>query len=176
MGLVHERRVGERSFVGEFGRLLVAERGEGVSDRVVQAPDLVAAAVELGSKVADRFLNPLRVLAHPCHSEVDLGHIAGAHPVTSSSAQRLWLFERGIGIGTRHFGSGLVGGEHPVDSEPPLWFPLRLPDVDPFGNEPAPVQTFDAAIETLAFEDADLDLNHVEPAGDAWACSGTQAA
>ena len=28
----------------------------------------------------------------------------------------------GIGIGTRHFGSGLVGGEHPVDLERPLWF------------------------------------------------------
>ena len=39
---------------------------------------------------------------------------------------------------------------------------LRLPDVD-LGNEP--VAAFDAAIETLAFEHADLDLNHVEPAG-----------
>jgi hypothetical protein len=39
---------------------------------------------------------------------------------------------------------------------------LRLPDVD-LGNEP--VTAFDAAIETLAFEHADLDLNHVEPTG-----------
>ena len=39
---------------------------------------------------------------------------------------------------------------------------LRLPDVD-LGNEP--VAAFDAPIETLAFEHADLDLNHVEPAG-----------
>jgi hypothetical protein len=39
---------------------------------------------------------------------------------------------------------------------------LRLPDVD-LGNEP--VTAFDAAIETLAFEHADFDLNHVEPAG-----------
>ncbi len=38
----------------------------------------------------------------------------------------------------------------------------RLPDVD-LGDEP--VTAFDAAIETLAFEHADLDLNHVEPAG-----------
>jgi short-subunit dehydrogenase len=52
--------------------LLVAERGEGISDRVVQAADLVAAAVELGSKVADRFLNPLRVLPHSRHPEVEL--------------------------------------------------------------------------------------------------------
>src|SRR5271157_1773487 len=66
-----------------------------------------------------------------------------------------------MGIGTRHFGSGLVGGEHPVDSSAAL-VSLRLPDVD-LGNEP--VAAFDAAIETLAFEHADLDLNHVEPAG-----------
>ena len=39
---------------------------------------------------------------------------------------------------------------------------LRLPDVD-LGNEA--IAAFDAAIETLAFEHADLDLNHVEPAG-----------
>ena len=39
---------------------------------------------------------------------------------------------------------------------------LRLPGVD-LGDEPA--AAFDAAIETLAFEHADLDLNHVEPAG-----------
>ena len=39
---------------------------------------------------------------------------------------------------------------------------LRLPNVD-FGNQP--VGAFDAAIETLAFEHADLDLDHVEPAG-----------
>ena len=39
---------------------------------------------------------------------------------------------------------------------------LRLPGVD-LGNEP--VAAFDAAIEALAFEHADLDLNHVEPAG-----------
>ena len=39
------------------------------------------------------------------------------------------FFERGIGIGTRHFGSGLVGGEHPVDSSAAL-ISLRLPDVD----------------------------------------------
>ncbi len=71
------------------------------------------------------------------------------------------FFERGIGIGTRHFGSGLVGGEHPVDSSAAL-VSLRLPDVD-LGNQP--VAAFDAAIETLAFEHADLDLNHVEPAG-----------
>ena len=39
---------------------------------------------------------------------------------------------------------------------------LRLPDVD-LGNQP--VGAFNSAIETLAFEHADLDLNHVEPAG-----------
>src|ERR1700722_13162395 len=80
---------------------------------------------------------------------------------TRSPAQRLELFERGIGIGAPHFGSGLVGGEHPVDSSAAL-VSLRLPDVD-LGDEP--VAAFDAAIETLAFEHADLDLNHVEPAG-----------
>ena len=42
---------------------------------------------------------------------------------------------------------------------------LRLPDVD-LDNEP--VAAFDAAIETLAFEHADLDLNHVEPACVFW--------
>src|SRR5271165_6643077 len=66
-----------------------------------------------------------------------------------------------MGIGTRHFGSGLVGGEHPVDSSAAL-VSLGLPDVD-LGDEP--VTAFDAAVETLAFEHADLDLNHVEPAG-----------
>src|SRR5271166_684613 len=66
-----------------------------------------------------------------------------------------------MGIGTRHFGSGLVGGEHPVDSSAAL-VSLRLPSVD-LGNEA--VGAFDAAIETLAFEHADLDLSHVEPAG-----------
>ena len=39
---------------------------------------------------------------------------------------------------------------------------LRSPEVD-LGNEP--VAAFDAAIETLANEHADPDLNHVEPAG-----------
>ena len=39
---------------------------------------------------------------------------------------------------------------------------LGLPCVD-LGNEA--VAAFDATIETLAFEHADLDLNHVEPAG-----------
>ena len=39
---------------------------------------------------------------------------------------------------------------------------LDLPGVD-FGNEA--IAAFDAAIEALAFEHADLDLNHVEPAG-----------
>ena len=39
---------------------------------------------------------------------------------------------------------------------------LGLPCVD-LGNEA--VAAFDATIETLAFENADLDLNHVEPAG-----------
>jgi hypothetical protein len=39
---------------------------------------------------------------------------------------------------------------------------LRLPEVD-LGNEP--LTAFDAAIETLAFEHADLDLDRVEPAG-----------
>ena len=39
---------------------------------------------------------------------------------------------------------------------------LRLPDVD-LGDEPG--IAFDATIEALAFEDADLDLGHVEPAG-----------
>ena len=48
-----------------------------------------------------------------------------------------------------------------VDSSAAL-ISLTLPDVD-LGNEP--VIAFDAAIETLAFEHADLDLNHVEPAG-----------
>jgi hypothetical protein len=56
--------------------------------------------------------------------------------------------------------SGLVGGEHPVDSSAAL-VSLRLPDVDLLNER---VAAFDAAIETLAFEHADLDLNHVEPA------------
>src|SRR5271166_2125281 len=66
-----------------------------------------------------------------------------------------------MGIGTRQSGSGVVGGEQPVDSSAAL-VSLRLPDVD-LGNQP--VGAFDSAIETLAFEHADLDLNHVEPAG-----------
>ena len=39
---------------------------------------------------------------------------------------------------------------------------MGLPD-DDLGNEP--VAALDAAIETLSFEHADLDLNHVERAG-----------
>ena len=39
---------------------------------------------------------------------------------------------------------------------------LRLPRVD-LGDEP--IIAFDAAIEALAFEHADLDLDHVEPTG-----------
>src|SRR5271166_5794036 len=69
--------------------------------------------------------------------------------------------KRGIGIGTFHFGSGLVGRENPVDAGAAS-VSLGLPDVD-LGNEP--VAALDAAIETLSFEHADLDLNHVEPAG-----------
>ena len=34
-----------------------------------------------------------------------------------------------MGIGSRHFGSGLVDGEHPVDSSAAL-VSVRLPDVD----------------------------------------------
>ena len=57
-----------------------------------------------------------------------------------------------------HFGSGLVGGEHPADLSAAL-VSLRLPGID-VGDEA--VGAFDAAIETLAFERADLDLDHVE--------------
>jgi hypothetical protein len=60
-------------------------------------------------------------------------------------------------MGARHFGCGLVGGEHPVDSSAAL-VSLRLPGVD-LDDEAG--TAFDAAVETLAFEHADLDLDHV---------------
>ena len=50
---------------------------------------------------------------------------------------------------------------------------MILPGVD-LGNEA--IAAFVAAIETLAFEHADLNLNHVEPAGRAWGRSGTRGA
>ena len=56
-----------------------------------------------------------------------------------------FIFGRGIrDSGARHFGSGLVGGEHPVGSSAAS-ISLRLPDVD-LGNQP--VGAFDSAIET----------------------------
>ena len=60
-----------------------------------------------------------------------------------------------------HFGAGFFGCEHPVDASAggvALLFPGGG-----LGDETG--VAFDAAVEALAGEDADLDLDHVEPAG-----------
>lgn len=64
-------------------------------------------------------------------------------------------------IGPTHLGSGLVGCEHPIDTSSGS-VSLALPCGDLAG------ETFgivDTSIQALAVEDADLDLDHVEPTG-----------
>jgi hypothetical protein len=65
------------------------------------------------------------------------------------------------GVGAAHFGAGLVGCEHPFDAGAGS-VSLLLPSGD-FADEVFGV--VDSAIQTLTAEHADLDLDHVEPAG-----------
>src|SRR5258707_13407716 len=65
------------------------------------------------------------------------------------------------GIGAAHFGAGFVGCEHPIDASA-CGVSLSFPGVD-FAAEP--VWVVDPAVEALAAEHADLDLDHVEPTG-----------
>jgi hypothetical protein len=60
-----------------------------------------------------------------------------------------------------HFGAGFVGREHPFDAGAG-GISLTLPSGD-FTAEPFCV--VDSAIEALAAQHADLDLDHIEPAG-----------
>src|SRR6476469_9233946 len=59
-----------------------------------------------------------------------------------------------------HFGAGFFGCKHPVDAGA-FGISSFLPGGG-FGDEPG--VAVDASIETLAGQDADLDLDHVEPA------------
>jgi len=59
-----------------------------------------------------------------------------------------------------HFGAGFVGCEHPFDAGA-FGITLSFPGGD-FATEPFCV--VDSAIQALAAQDADLDLDHVEPA------------
>ncbi len=65
------------------------------------------------------------------------------------------------GVGTAHFGSGVVGCEHPFDAGAG-GVSLLLPCGD-FADEVFGV--VDSAIDALAAQHADLDLDHVEPVG-----------
>src|SRR5580704_10364245 len=64
-------------------------------------------------------------------------------------------------IGAAHFGAGFFGCEHPFDACAG-GVPLFLPCGD-FADEA--VGVVDSAIQALATEHTDLNLNHVEPAG-----------
>ena len=69
----------------------------------------------------------------------------------------LWM----CGIGAAHFGAGFVGCEHPFDacaSGVALLFPCG-----DFADEA--LWVVDSTVQALAAQDADLDLDHVEPAG-----------
>jgi hypothetical protein len=66
-----------------------------------------------------------------------------------------------VGIRAAHFGAGFVGCEHPFDAGTG-GIALSLPCGD-FAAEPFWV--IDSAIQALAAQDADLDLDHVEPTG-----------
>ena len=78
----------------------------------------------------------------------------------------------GFGIGAGHFASGLVYVEHPVHTRADV-IALALPGGDLAG------EVFfggDALIEALAAQDADLDLDHGEPACVLWGVVELQAA
>ena len=66
-----------------------------------------------------------------------------------------------MGISAAHFVAGLVGCEHPFDARAGS-VALLLPCGD-FGGEP--IRVVDSTVQALAAQDADLDLDHVEPAG-----------
>src|SRR5262249_33650678 len=67
----------------------------------------------------------------------------------------------GVGICSTHSGAGLFGCEHPIDASA-LGIAPALPSGD-LGDHPR--VACDAPIEALADQDADLDLDHVQPAG-----------
>src|ERR1700758_23804 len=84
----------------------------------------------------------------------------GAPFHSSTSAQRLCLFE-GFWIGSGELYAGALCSEHPFDASAAsisLSFPLG-----DFGFEDFAV--VDASVEALGAQDADLDLDHVEPRG-----------
>jgi hypothetical protein len=66
-----------------------------------------------------------------------------------------------MGVCAAHFGAGFVGCEHPFDAGTG-GISLSFPSGD-FASKPLGV--IDSAIEALAAQDADLDLDHVEPTG-----------
>src|SRR3954447_10006923 len=75
-------------------------------------------------------------------------------------------------VSAGHFGASALGCEHPGDAGAggvALLFPGGN-----FGDEA--VARADAAVEALAAQHADLDLNHVEPAGMLWGVVELQAA
>ena len=69
-----------------------------------------------------------------------------------------------MGVGASHLGPSFVGREHPVDAGAAS-VALGLPSID-FADET--LAGFDALVEALALENADLDFDHVEPAGVLW--------
>src|SRR5450755_2248477 len=66
-----------------------------------------------------------------------------------------------LGISTAHFGARFFGCEHPVDAGA-LGVASLLPGGG-FGDEAR--VAFDAPVEALESQDADLDLHHVQPTG-----------
>src|SRR5437764_8942245 len=66
-----------------------------------------------------------------------------------------------MGVSAAHFGASLVGCEHPIDPSA-AGIALSFPGVDFFDEQ---FWVVDSAVQALAAQNADLDLNHVEPAG-----------
>ena len=64
-------------------------------------------------------------------------------------------------MGAEHFGPGFFGCKHPFDSRASI-VALAFPGGD-LGDEF--VTLFDPSVQTLAAQNTDLDLDHVEPAG-----------
>src|SRR5215471_7343278 len=80
--------------------------------------------------------------------------------MTSTAAQRLWIVDC-LWIGTGQLGASTLGREHPVDAGADS-IALTLPSTD-LGDEA--VRVWEAPIQALAAQHADLDLDHIEPAG-----------
>src|SRR5690348_18292572 len=78
----------------------------------------------------------------------------------STSAQRLRLFAE-VGIDARQLAAGALGGEHPLHAGAG-GVALLLPGLY-LGEQPFALA--DTPVEALGAQDADLDLDHVEPTG-----------